>query len=212
MPDAPVAHHFDCASQQREAATLGMWAFLVTEVMFFGGLFASFAVYRHLHHAAFAEASHHLPRWLGATNLTVLLFSSLTMAFAVHAAAHNDRKSMQRNLLITMACAVAFLVVKTVEYYLDYVHHLVPGAAFRTEWHQSRSAAQLYFIHYFAMTGLHALHVIIGLGVIAVTLLIARRKAQVSDCRNLVEMVGLYWHLVDCVWIVLFPLLYLSGA
>ena len=212
MSNVPVAHHFDSAEQQRESATLGMWGFLVTEVLFFGGLFASFTIYRHLNHPAFAEASHHLPRWLGATNLTVLLLSSLTMAYAVHATEHNDRRAMRRNLLFTVGCALVFLFVKSIEYYLDYEHHLIPGTAFRAGWEHSRNGAQLFFIHYFVMTGLHALHVIIGLGVILVTLVIAQRKKDVSEAANLVEMVGLYWHLVDCVWIVLFPLLYLSGA
>lgn len=210
MSDVPVAHHFDTAPQQHEAATLGMWTFLVTEVMFFGGLFASFAVYRWMHHGAFAEASHHLYMWLGVTNLTILLLSSLCVAFAVHAAEHDDRKALRRNLLLTIALAGAFLAVKAVEYYLDYHDDLLPGAAFRREWTHSRGAAELFFVHYFVMTGLHALHVIIGIGVIATALVIALRRKRVSESANLIEMVGLYWHFVDCVWIILFPLLYLS--
>jgi cytochrome c oxidase subunit 3 len=212
MTDLPVAHHFDTAQQQHEAASLGMWTFLVTEVLFFGGLFLTFTVYRHIYHDAFVEASHHLYFWIGAANLTVLLASSLTMAFAVHSAAHDDRAGLRRHLLFTLAGGGIFTALKAVEYYLDFRDRIVPGAGFRTDWNTSRASAELFYVHYFAMTGLHALHVLIGLGVIATTLLIALRRQRVRDSANLVEMVGLYWHFVDCVWIVLFPLLYLAGA
>lgn len=212
MAEAGVAHQFDSAEQQRHAITLGMWAFLATEVMFFGGLFAAFAVYRHAHPAAFKEASHHLYRWLGATNLTVLLASSLSMALAVHATERGDRARMRRCLLITLGCAAVFLVVKSMEYTLDYHERLVPGVSFRGEWHSERNGAELFFVLYFIMTGLHAVHVIVGMGVLAVALLIALRADRLADCANMMENVGLYWHFVDCVWIVLFPLLYLMNV
>lgn len=210
MADVPVAHHFDTAPQQREAVTLGMWLFLATEVLFFGGLFASFAAYRYAHHDAFVEASGHLYEWLGAINLTVLLGSSLTMALAVHATLHDDRAGLKRNLLITLALGLAFLVVKAVEYALDAHDRIIPGTNFRTDWHSPAGPVQLFFVHYFIMTGLHAVHVTIGLFVVAGTLVLALRRRSVVEASNLVEMVGLYWHFVDCVWIVLFPLLYLS--
>jgi cytochrome c oxidase subunit 3 len=205
-----VAHHFDSAAQQRHAATLGMWAFLATEVLFFGALFLAFAVYRHAQPAAFAEAAHHLYRTLGATNLTVLLASSLSMALAVHATEHDDRRRMRLCLLLTLAGGVIFVIVKSVEYTLDYREHLVPGAAFRTEWTTNRAAAELFFVLYFLMTGLHALHVIIGLGIVGTALWLGERSPYLPQRANLMENVGLYWHFVDCVWIVLFPLLYLG--
>lgn len=209
MSESILHHQFDDADQQHEAVTLGMWAFLVTEVLFFGGLFTAYAIYRHLYPAAFAEASEHLYLSLGATNMTVLLISSLTMALAVHAAWRSDSRQIARYLLITVGLAIVFLLVKTVEYYLDFHDHIVPGASFRSEWSADANRAQLFFVLYFVMTGLHALHVVIGVGLLSAMLVICRRSDRVERHANAVEMIGLYWHFVDCVWIVLFPLLYI---
>jgi cytochrome c oxidase subunit 3 len=209
MSDVLVHHQFDDARQQHEAAGLGMWTFLVTEVLFFGGLFTAYLVYRWAYPDAFAEAGHHLYVALGAANMTLLLVSSLTMALAVHAARHADRRALYRNLLLTLCLGCGFVLVKAIEYYLDYHDGLVPGTTFRVDWNVPVGQAKLFYVLYFIMTGLHALHVIIGIAVIAATLLLCRRSTRIETRANAVEMVGLYWHFVDCVWIVLFPLLYI---
>lgn len=204
-----VHHQFDDARQQHESASLGMWTFLVTEVLFFGGLFTAYVVYRRWYPDAFAEAGHHLYMALGAVNMTILLVSSLTMALAVHAAWHADRRALSRNLLLTLGLGCGFVVVKAVEYYLDSHDRLIPGAGFRQDWSVPVGQATIFYVLYFVMTGLHALHVIVGIGVLAVTWYSCRRSDRIEPRANTVEMVGLYWHFVDCVWIVLFPLLYI---
>ena len=208
---AAHAHHFDDALQQREASTLGMWIFLVTEVMFFGGLFTAYVTYRALYPDAFAHASHHLDVRLGTFNTVVLITSSLTMALAVHAAQVGRRGRQVATLCLTAALGATFLVVKVFEYAEKFEHHLVPGPGFR--WPEAGEAphVQLFYSLYFAMTGLHALHMIIGLGILAWLVLGARRGRFGPDYATPVEVSGLYWHFVDIVWIFLFPLLYLIG-
>jgi len=208
MSEAVFDHHFDDAQQQRDAVGLGMWLFLLTEVLFFGGLFAAYAIYRIQSPEAFVEASHHLYMWLGAGNTAVLLLSSFTMVLAVHACHHDDAKRTVRYLLVTGALGLVFLGVKAVEYTLDYHEHLIPGAAFRTDWQTDPARVQIFYILYFVMTGLHAAHMIAGLGVVAVTARNVRRRGT-RGLANTTEMLGLYWHFVDIVWIFLFPLLYL---
>jgi len=209
MSESAVAHQFDDADQQHEAVTLGMWSFLVTEVLFFGGLFTAYVVYRRLHPDAFAEASAHLYLSLGATNMTLLLASSLTMALAVHASWQADRTRVVRFLLITVCLGLGFMAVKGVEYYLDFHDRIVPGELFRTDWSADAGSVQLFYILYFVMTGLHALHVVVGVAVLATLLVTCRQSPDIQRRANAVEMAGLYWHFVDCVWIVLFPLLYI---
>jgi len=205
------AHHFDDALQQREASTLGMWIFLVTEVMFFGGLFTAYVTYRALYPDAFAHASHHLDVVLGTFNTAVLISSSLTMALAVHAAQVGRRGRLVACLFLTALLGATFLVVKVVEYAEKFEHHLVPGPAFA--WPESAEApnVQLFYSLYFAMTGLHALHMVIGLGILTWLILGARRGRFGPTYATPVEVSGLYWHFVDIVWIFLFPLLYLIG-
>jgi cytochrome c oxidase subunit 3 len=235
------AHQFEDAAQQREAVTLGMWAFLVTEVLFFGGLFTAYAIYRWSFPAAFAAASHHLDIVLGGVNTVVLICSSLTMAMAVHSAQIGKRAGLLVYLALTLALGTTFLGIKTVEYHHKYVEHLIPGASFRMEvegpgplaHRESLSPdavvaagvptadpgeaidlqrhAQIFFSLYFAMTGMHALHMIIGLGLL-IWLFQAGRRGRFTPAYNSpVEIIGLYWHFVDIVWIFLFPLLYLIG-
>ena len=207
---AATAHHFDTAAQQREAASLGMWVFLVTEVMFFGGLFLAYVVYRGAYPHAFAAASRELDIVLGTTNTAVLIASSLTMALAVRAAQLGRRLPLMAFLVLTMALGSAFLGIKMYEYHHKFVEGLFPGAAFR--FHGPEAAhAQIFFCLYFAMTGLHALHMIVGLGVLAVMLVLGARGRFGPSYDNPVECSGLYWHFVDIVWIFLFPLLYLIG-
>ncbi len=209
MAEAPLAHQFDDIVQQREAAGLGMWTFLATEVLFFGGLFTAYTVYRMSYPDAFREACHHLYMWLGAVNTAVLLTSSWTMALAVRAIATTDRRSGISSLLWTAALGTLFLLIKGVEYYLDLREQLVPGAGFRTAWSVDPSHAQMYFVLYFIMTGLHAVHMLVGVGAVLVMAFLVWRDSQVTRRANAVEMTGLYWHFVDIVWIFLFPLLYL---
>jgi cytochrome c oxidase subunit 3 len=212
VSEAPsaLAHHFDSLDQQREASTLGMWIFLATEIMFFGGLFCAYSVYRTKYHYAFEAASHHLDVTLGAFNTVVLIASSLTMAMAVRSSQLGRRKALVLFLLLTMALGSLFLGVKGVEYGHKFEEHLFPGPAFHYEPSDSPSK-QIFFILYFAMTGVHALHMVAGILVLAVLLRPAWRGRFNADYHNPVECTGLYWHFVDIVWIFLFPLLYLLG-
>jgi cytochrome c oxidase subunit 3 len=205
-----LAHHFEDADQQFEASTLGMWTFLVTEIMFFGGLFLGYIVYRSLYPVAFAEASNLLNYRLGAINTAILICSSLTMVLAVRAAQLSHRRSLIVFLLLTIILGSVFLVNKAVEYAHKFHEHLVPGpnfgpAAALTDPQHS----QLFFSFYFGMTGLHALHMIIGIGILLTLVFQARQGRFSADYFTPVDITGLYWHFVDIVWIFLFPLLYL---
>jgi cytochrome c oxidase subunit 3 len=206
-----LAHHFDNLDQQQEAATLGMWVFLVTEVLFFGGLFMAYLLYRTWYPDAYAAASHHLDVTLGAINTAVLIASSLTMAFAVRSAQLGQRTLIIAFLLATLALGLVFLGIKAVEYSHKFHEHLVPGADFRFEDAALERHAQIFFSLYFAMTGMHALHMVIGAGLLTWMLVWAVRRKFVDGYYSPVEVVGLYWHFVDIVWIFLFPLLYLIG-
>ncbi len=203
-----VAHQFDDLSQQREAASLGMWVFLVTEIMFFGGLFTGYTVYRTAYQDAFAAGSHHLDVTLGAINTAVLICSSLTMAMAVHSAQLGRRKAQLGFLILTILLGSVFLGIKAVEYHHKFEEHLVPGPSFSL---QGLPQTQLYFSFYFAMTGMHALHMVIGVAILSVLVWMTLRGRFSPDYYAPVEMTGLYWHFVDIVWIFLFPLLYLIG-
>jgi cytochrome c oxidase subunit 3 len=228
-----VAHHFDDAEQQYTAAELGMWVFLATEVLFFGGLFAGYAIYRYWYPHEFIEGSHHLDVPLGTINTAILLTSSLTMALAVHAAQTSERRATVRNLVLTLLLGSAFLGIKGYEYYHKYEEHLVPGGNFKIPEKKSAPAAtdlsadenrtpprpeiqasvsspiELFFSLYFLMTGLHALHMVIGAAILLVLIVAASRGAFTQAYFTPVEMTGLYWHFVDIVWVFLFPLLYL---
>jgi cytochrome c oxidase subunit III len=223
QPDAPgphddsahhpyLQHHFDDMEQQAEASTLGMWVFLVTEIMFFGGLFMAYLVYRHASPSGFQEASSELNRVWGTTNTAVLICSSLTMALAVRAAQTSAGRGRQVLFLgITIAFGLVFLGIKAIEYTDKFVHHHVPGAAFHWDGLYPKPAEQFYSL-YFAMTGLHALHMIIGVGIMTVIMIMAWRRTFDAEYYTPVEVAGLYWHFVDIVWIFLFPLLYLIGG
>jgi len=202
------AHQFESAEQQLETARLGMWAFLVTEVLFFGGLFTAYTVYRMLYPHAFTEASHHLDYIIGAFNTAVLISSSMTMALAVHAAQIGHRRRIVIFLALTILLGSVFLGVKVYEYHEKFVHHLVPGPNFRFE-DSNAHGAQLFFSLYFAMTGMHAVHMIIGICMLSTLLVMAARGRFSPQYNTPVELAGLYWHFVDIVWIYLFPLLYL---
>jgi cytochrome c oxidase subunit 3 len=203
-----LQHHFETMQQQKEASTLGMWVFLLTEVLFFGGLFFAYMLYRVWYFDAFAEASRTLDISLGAFNTAVLIGSSLTMALGVRSAQTNQRAATVRWLILTILLGCVFLGVKVIEYADKFEHHHVPGASFISEspW---AAQEQIFFSLYFTMTGLHALHMIVGVGIMAVITWMAAKGRFDSHYYTPVEMAGLYWHFVDLVWIYLFPLLYL---
>ena len=205
-----LAHHFDNLEQQAEATTLGMWVFLVTEVLFFGGLFMVYTVYRSWYPDAFAAASHEMVVWAGTLNTAVLITSSLTMALAVNAAQAGERRLLMLFLAITMALGCVFLGVKAFEYYTEFAEHHVPGAGFQFEAEHFRHA-QIFFSLYFLMTGLHALHMIIGICIMSVMLWWSYSGIVTREYYSPIEISGLYWHFVDIVWIFLFPMLYLIG-
>jgi cytochrome c oxidase subunit 3 len=207
---AAHAHQFEDARQQAEAAQLGMWAFIATEVMFFGGLFIGYAVYRHRFPEGFASASAQLDLLLGGVNTVVLIASSLTMAFAVRAAELRRRAELLAMLGGTAALGLVFLGIKAVEYSHKLHDHLLPGAAFQFPGAHAQ-AAEIFYSFYFAMTGMHALHMVVGIAILSVILLVALRTGGPYGNLNTIEIFGLYWHFVDIVWIFLFPLLYLIG-
>jgi cytochrome c oxidase subunit 3 len=192
--------------QQREAAELCMWTFLATEILFFGGLFFAYATYRHAYPEGFAAGAAETDVLFGTINTLLLLTSSLTMALAVGAAEHNHRRAIIRYLATTLFFGLAFLGIKAVEYHDDFTRALVPGPNFTSDLPPS---AELFFVLYWAMTGLHALHVIVGLGIITVIAWHARNGRYTASYFHPVEIAGLYWHFVDVVWIFLYPLLYL---
>jgi len=207
-----LQHHFDNMAQQAEASTLGMWVFLVTEIMFFGGLFMAYIVYRHQSPEGFQEASSELNRVWGTINTLVLICSSLTMALAVRAAQTSKSAKAQVGWLLgTIVFGLAFLGIKAIEYYDKFTHNHVPGPHFHWEGHFPKPAEQFYSL-YFAMTGLHALHMIVGVGIMTVIAVLAWKKNFDEEYYTPVEVAGLYWHFVDIVWIFLFPLLYLIGG
>lgn len=206
-----LAHHFDSYEQQREASTLGVWLFIVQEIMFFGGLFMAYIVYRSAHAGAFAAGSHELDIKLGAFNTAVLIGSSLTMALGVRAAQLGKVRQLAGFLAGTIGLGAVFLGVKVVEYSAKWHHHLVPGPHFQWPDLAAKPFVQMFYNLYFAMTGLHALHMIIGMAILAWMIPTALKGRWTPKNYNFVEGVGLYWHFVDIVWIFLFPMLYLIG-
>ncbi len=205
-----LQHHFIDMPHQQEAATLGMWVFLVTEVMFFGGMFLAYILYRMWYYQGFAEASHHIDLFWGGLNTVVLICSSLTMALAVRSAQLNNRRGQIVNLILTIILGVVFLGVKGIEYAAKFRDNVIPGKHF--EWHGTdATGAQLFYSLYFMLTGLHAIHMIVGIGIMLVILWMAWKGRFNSTYYTPVEISGLYWHFVDIVWIFLFPLLYLIG-
>lgn len=263
-----VHHYFDDADQQREAHSLGMWSFLVTEVMMFGGLFFAYTLYRGMFHAAFAQGSRSLDTALGTGNTFVLLFSSLTMAMAVHSAQERNRKALVGYLIATIILGASFLGIKAVEWTKDYNEGLVPVLSWHPEkWNEGKGEAggqgmspgqtadaprvgeahgfhpdelrtdpsansdrempsaagqaaggaaanhvMMYFILYFCMAGLHAIHMIIGLAIVGTMTWMAHKGRFTNGNDQPIEIIGLYWHFIDIVWVFLFPLLYLIGG
>ncbi len=219
-----LQHQFADLHQQKDAAVFGMWVFIAQEVLFFGGLFATYAIYRHAYPAAFAAASHHLDWRIGFANTLVLIASSLTMAMAVYSAAVGRRKAIVGFILGTVLLGAVFLGVKAYEYREKiepcmgdgpYAGCLFPGDRFDASalhLHGSEGQhAQIFFSLYFGMSGLHALHMVIGIPILLVIAVLAWRRRFSPEYHTPVEIAGLYWHFVDIIWIFLFPLLYLVG-
>ena len=228
---------FQTLEQQKDSAALGMWVFLVTEVLFFGGMFLTYTINRHAYFTAFGVGSNTLDITLGTTNTMVLIFSSFTMAMSVWCAQTGKKKFVPLFLILTLALGCAFLGIKAVEYKQKFDHHLIPGHNFDIAYHSTHplpgddpkeialekeevakafasdpdtnSHAQLYFSLYFAMTGLHALHMIVGAGLVIWLISASLRGRFTPQYNTPVEIIGLYWHFVDIVWIYLFPLFYL---
>ncbi len=222
-PDASaaLASHFDDLDQQRYAATLGIWAFIATEVLFFGGMFTAYLVYRFNYPQAFAVGSHYIASThhgllLGTINTGVLLLSSLCVALGVHACQTRRHKQVIVYLLATAVLAVAFLAIKGTEYSFKFEENLFPGAEFNYHLFDGQLAqpkrVELFFSLYFAMTGLHALHVVIGMALLLVMAWLEWREAYPRDYVTPIEVSGLYWHFVDVVWVFLYPLFYLVAV
>ena len=216
-----LQHHFENLEQQREAGTLGMWVFLVTEIMFFGGMFFAYTLYRGKYGLAFASASNHLSWKLGAINTAVLIFSSFTMAYGVYSVQIGKQRRLIISLILTIVLGLTFLGIKAVEYHDKYVDHLIPGHLIPghpfspKDVHLLPGASaqniEMFYWIYFAMTGMHAVHMVIGVGLLSVILYFSIRGRYDPEYHNPVEVSGLYWHFVDLIWIFLFPLLYLLG-
>lgn len=205
---ARLAHPFESAAQQRHAAQLGMWLFLSTEVLLFGGLFAAYGIYRSLYAETFAAASRHLDLLLGTVNTVVLITSSLTVALAHHFARRGEGKASALFLSLSIALGIVFLGVKGVEYGQKIEEGALPGRFYSFPGVQGQGAS-LFFTLYFLLTGLHGLHVVIGLCVLGWLAVGSLRGAFDAESFTPVELGGMYWHLVDLVWIFLYPLLYL---
>jgi cytochrome c oxidase subunit III len=217
-----LAHQFDDAEQQHEASFFGMWIFLATEVMFFGGLLTGYTIFRNLYPQAFVAGAHLLDWRFGATNTAVLICSSLTMALAVHSAQTGKRRQLIFFLLCTMALGLVFLGIKLhYEWGEDWVNRVVPGLHWAPQgeilrnlqrFHVPLNRVELFMFFYFVLTGVHALHMVVGEGIMAVLVVMTLRGSLGAHRSNPVEISGLYWHFVDIVWIFLFPLLYLLGG
>lgn len=221
-----VQHQFNTLEQQRESNSLGMWAFLITEGMMFGGLFLCYTLFRWWHPGAFEEGSKHLDIRMGTVNTFVLLFSSLSMAMAVHAAGERNKGKMLAMLALTWVLGLTFLVVKGFEWNKDFVEGLVPALNWsfylepKNAEHLMRLAqhgltpdhVQMYYVIYFCMAGLHAVHMIVGLILVGAIFLMGRKGVFTNGNDQPVEIIGLYWHFIDIVWVFLFPLLYLIAG
>jgi cytochrome c oxidase subunit III len=206
-----VREQFHDSEQQRETSTLGMWVFLITEVMLFGGLFTAFTVYRLSHPAAFDQGSADMEFVIGAVNTAVLICSSFAMAMAVHSAEVGKKKSLALFLLLTMLIGAVFLGLKFTEYYIHYRDHKLPGISF-LDTGPDAGYVQMFFVFYFLMTGLHALHMIIGEGILGTMLLRTLLGSFSEGYHTPIELTGLYWHFVDTVWVFLFAIFYIPGA
>ncbi|ACG72089.1 cytochrome c oxidase subunit III [Anaeromyxobacter sp. K] len=208
MQASPLAHHFENIEKQSHAERLGMWLFLASEVLLFTALFAAYAVYRYLYSDAFAEASRAIETWLGLVNTIILVTSSFTVALGLNEAVKGNGKKTGLWFAVSVAFAVAFLALKAVEYSHHFHEGQLPGRYYSFQELQAPGAS-LFFALYFLITGLHGVHVIVGMTILAVVGVKAARGKYTAAYHTPVELAGLYWHLVDLIWIFVFPLIYL---
>jgi cytochrome c oxidase subunit 3 len=205
-----LREQFATPEQQRETASIGMWVFLITEVMLFGGLFMAYTVYRLSNPQAFDAGSSHMEVVLGSVNTAVLICSSFTMALAVYSAEVGNQRRLALFLVATMIIGAIFLAIKFTEYYLHYQDHKVPGFWF--EYSGAHAAkVQMFFVFYFIMTGLHALHMTIGLGILSVLLFRTAIGTFSANYHTAIDLGGLYWHFIDIVWVFLYAIFYIPG-
>jgi cytochrome c oxidase subunit III len=204
-------HHFTNMEQQFDTSKIGMWLFIVTEILLFGGLFVGFGMMQARYQAEFVEAHHHLIRLLGATNTVVLLFSSWTMVMAVHSARTNNIPKLKFFLFLTILCACIFLGVKYVEYSRDFAEGLYPAKWYdhHGDLHVGSRGYATFFSFYFMMTGLHGIHIVVGIVLLSWLYVKSGKGEYSSNYYTPVDLIGLYWHVVDMIWIYLFPLYYL---
>ncbi|HTN51211.1 MAG TPA: cytochrome c oxidase subunit 3 family protein [Anaeromyxobacter sp.] len=208
MQASPLAHHFESLEKQTHAARLGMWLFLATEVLLFTALFAAYGVYRFLYPEGFAQASRSIETWIGFVNTLILVTSSFTVAMGLDAATRGNGRRTALLFAVSVLLALAFLGLKAVEYSHHFQEGQLPGRFYTFEGVQAPGAS-LFFALYFLITGLHAIHVIIGMTVLIVIGTRAGLGAYSAEYHVPVELAGLYWHLVDLIWIFVFPLIYL---
>ncbi|MGB6974700.1 MAG: cytochrome c oxidase subunit 3 [Terracidiphilus sp.] len=222
-------HHFETMAQQNDTTNFAMWLFLLTEIMFFGGLFTAYLIMRNWYYPAFVEGSHHLSIFWGTSNTAVLITSSFTLAMGVWCAHTHRKNGLVLFLVLTFILGLGFLCIKGIEWHQEWVDHHVPGLRFSDadflnpaldpviyhEYHDKPLTGGMavkteeYFFLYFAMTGMHALHMVIGIGILFFMIFRARAGAYTTGHVTFVENFGLYWHFVDIIWIFLYPLLYL---
>ncbi|MCW8193790.1 cytochrome/quinol oxidase subunit 3 [Proteobacteria bacterium 005FR1] len=206
-----VRMQFEALDQQKQADTLGMWIFLATEVLFFGGMFMAYAAYRWFNPDVFVLASKELNLLAGSINTAVLLSSSLTMALADHFIHAGNKTNAQRLLTLTISLGLVFLLIKGYEYHEEYSHGLIPFINDQFQWeHGQADRAELFFNLYFLMTGMHALHLFLGCCLLTVMLFINRGRRTLFRPQMRIKLSALYWHFVDVVWVFLFPLFYLA--
>jgi cytochrome c oxidase subunit III len=205
-----VAHHFDDLEQEFESHRTGMWLFLASEIMMFGGLFVGLIIFMTRWPGAYHEGSHHLDWRLGALNTFFLLTSGLTMALAAYQAQQGNQGKVRTNLFLSLILASGFLIVKTIEYKAKFHHGTLPGHFFRAEGFTDPHS-HVFFGLYFVMTGLHAIHVLVGMGLMIWCLIVSTRERFTRGWYTPVEMAAIYWALVDLIWVFLFPMLYLVG-
>jgi cytochrome c oxidase subunit 3 len=204
-----VEEHFQNAEQQRETSKLGMWTFLLTELLLFSGMFVSALVIRVMHPASVTAVALHLKFWIGATNTLVLIVSSFFMSAAIELSRLGRQRAMVRCMLMTAGLGVVFLLLKSYEYYRDYVEHMTPFLSWRRYELAGDPSSRLFTDLYFIITGLHAVHLTIGIGIMLTMAWLASRKGFLAAHQNRIEITGLYWHFIDLIWIVVFPTLYL---
>lgn len=205
-----LREQFNSPQQQRDTATIGMWVFLATEVMFFGGLFASYAVYRMYYTQAFLEGAREMTLVIGTVNTAVLMTSSFTMNMAIESIAKNKQNRTYWLLILTAVIGLIFIGLKFTEYFLHYQDHKVPGIWFESNKPYARQE-ELFFFFYFALTGLHVVHLSIGVGLTTVTAVRTALGRFNGNYHTAVDLVGVYWHFVDIIWAFIYAIFYVVG-